>query len=103
MQAKNKNIKFRDYLLDKLSDKDYRKKFLQIALDDYLKEGDYYEFLAALKTLAEAKGGISKLSKSSGLSRQALYKIFSDKGNPEFITMVKILNEMGLKLSITSK
>lgn len=103
MKKPPQSIKFRDYLNEQLSNKKYAKKFLQIALEDYLSDGDRHEFFAAIKAVADASGGITNLAKKSGLSRQALYKIFSEKGNPEFSTVVNILDKVGYKISLSLK
>jgi len=53
----------------------------------------------ALGVAAKARG-MSKLSKKTGLTRTTLYNILSEKGNPELKTLAKILDALGLRLSI---
>ena len=41
---------------------------------------------------------MSQLARDSGLARESLYKALSGEGNPEFATILKVVNAMGLKL-----
>ncbi len=76
--------------------------YLRASLDDYMKDGDLEAFLITLRTVADAKGGVTELSNKTGLNRQNLYKILSKDGNPTLKTMRTILNSLDLNLSVTS-
>src|SRR5262249_28421910 len=52
----------------------------------------------ALGTVARARN-MSKLAEEIGMSRPALYRALSGKGNPEFATITKVMRALGLKLS----
>lgn len=52
--------------------------------------------------MARARG-MSQIAKESGLSRKSLYKALGAEGNPEFGTILKVLQALGLKLSIKPK
>lgn len=58
---------------------DYAEIYLQTALEDIYEEGGIAAFLIALRRVVEARGGISEISRKSGLSRQQLYKTLSEK------------------------
>ena len=83
-----------------MRDPDEAIAYLQSSLEEFEKDGNSEAFLIALRTVAEAKGGISELSKKTDLNRQALYKILSKKGNPRLKTLNTVLNSLGFKLSI---
>ena len=53
----------------------------------------------ALRDVAEAKG-ITELSKKSGLNRENMYRILSEKGNPKLGSLSVLLESMGLKLAV---
>ena len=59
--------------------------------------GDPAFIAKALGTIARARG-MSKLAKKTGISREGLYKALSGKGNPEFSTILKVIDALGLKL-----
>jgi probable addiction module antidote protein len=40
---------------------------------------------------------MSKLAEEIGMSRPALYRALSGRGNPEFATIAKIMRALGLK------
>lgn len=53
---------------------------------------------AALGDVARARG-MTKLAKSTGLTRMGLYKALSKNGNPSLDTMLKVLHALGLRLT----
>ncbi len=88
---------YKDGLLERLKDVKEAAAYLDAALE----EGDRDVFLLALRDVAEARlGGISELSQESGLNREALYRTLSEKGNPEFTSLDKLLHAVGLRLSV---
>ncbi|MYB65866.1 transcriptional regulator [Candidatus Poribacteria bacterium] len=95
--------KFKDYHLEKLRDPEDAKIYLSVALEDFEKDEDIDAFLLAVRDVAEAQGGISKLAESVSLTDEGLYKILSENGNPQLNTMRKILHELGFKFSIETR
>jgi probable addiction module antidote protein len=47
--------------------------------------------------------GASKVSEESGIARQAIYKMLSSDGNPSFKNVTKLLEAIGLELTIKAK
>ncbi len=74
--------------------------YLEVAIEDFEQERNIDAFLLALRTIVEAKDSIASLAKKTHLSRQALYKVLSPKGNPRLDTIWAILNALGYSLSI---
>jgi probable addiction module antidote protein len=52
----------------------------------------------ALGVVARAKG-MAQIAGQTGLSREQLYRSFSDQGNPTLKTMLAVLNALGLELT----
>lgn len=73
--------------------------YLKAALEDE----DKRVFLMALSDVAEAYGGMTKLSHTARISREHLYRIFSKHGNPEFATLINLLDVLGFKLTLEPK
>ncbi len=73
--------------------------FLKLALEEYRKDGDEKTLLIALRQVALAKGGFSKLAQETGLSRENLYTTLSEKGNLRLNTFKIILENLGYALS----
>jgi probable addiction module antidote protein len=65
-----------------------------------LSEGDPRAMPTALRTVADAAGGIAALADKTGLSRETLYRTLSKKGNPRLDTVAAILAAYGLQLSV---
>lgn len=59
--------------------------------------GDAAFISKALGDIARAKG-MSQVARDAGLSRESLYKALSGERNPEFSTILKVMNAVGLKL-----
>lgn len=59
--------------------------------------GDATFIAKALGDIARAKG-MTKVARDTGLSRESLYKALSGERSPEFDTVLKVLDALGLKL-----
>jgi probable addiction module antidote protein len=66
-------------------------------LEAAFEEGDPSLIAAALGDIARAKG-MAQIAHDAGLGRESLYKALSPEGNPEFATIMKVVNALGLKL-----
>jgi probable addiction module antidote protein len=87
-----------EYLEDDEAIAEYLDEAMKIAMED----SDPAFLAQAMGTVARARG-MSQIAKDAGLSRESLYKALGAEGNPEFGTILKVLQALGLKLSIQSK
>jgi probable addiction module antidote protein len=71
-------------------------------LDAAFAENDMQYLLKAIGNAARSKG-MARLAKELNLSREGLYDSLSPKGNPSFSTVVKVLDNLGFRLSIQQK
>ena len=63
-----------------------------------LETGDPDFVRDALGLVARARG-MGEIAKNAGLNRESLYKALGESGNPEFGTVMRVLQAMGLTLS----
>jgi probable addiction module antidote protein len=63
-----------------------------------LETGDPAFIADSLGVVGRARG-ISQLARDTGLRRESLYKALSADGNPEFATIMKVVQALGVKLS----
>lgn len=63
-----------------------------------LETGDADFVRDALGLVARARG-MGEIAMKAGLNRESLYKALGEAGNPEFGTVMRIVNAMGLTLS----
>jgi probable addiction module antidote protein len=68
-------------------------------LDAALEDGDVALVVAVLGDIARAKG-MSQVAREAGLGRESLYKSLSTTGNPEFATILKVVQALGLRLCV---
>ncbi|HNX76860.1 MAG TPA: putative addiction module antidote protein [Candidatus Rifleibacterium sp.] len=82
-------------LLETLKDPREAAEYLNAALE----EGDNELFLLALRNVVKASG-VTNIARKTHLNRENLYKMLSEKGNPELTSLWSILSSIGLKISI---
>jgi len=70
--------------------------YLETALED----GDPNLVVAALGDIARSKG-MTNIARETGLGRESLYKSLSLEGNPEFATVLKVIQSLGIRLRAT--
>ena len=88
---------YKESLFEDLQDPEFAVAYLNAALE----EGTYEVFLLHLRDVADAWGGLGKLSAETHLAREALYRILSERGNPQLSSIEKILQALGLRLAVT--
>ena len=92
--------KLENYLKDQFRDEDNVKEYINAALEQYFEDHNKELFLASLKEIIKAKGGVTEFSKQAHINRQHIYKMLSDKGNPNFDNIGSLLMALGLKLQV---
>jgi len=90
---KRKTYSYKDDLLEDLKDVDYAAAYLSTALSDSKEV-----FLLALRDVAEAQKGISKLAVEAQVNRENLYRMLSERGNPRLDTLKAVLHGVGLRI-----
>jgi len=84
-----------DELIGRLRDPQYCSKYLSAAFRD-----SAGTFLVALRNVASAQKGISKLAAEAGVNRENLYRMLSEGGNPRLDTLWAVLKAIGLRVSL---
>ena len=69
--------------------------YLEACLEDA--HGNAAFIAKALGDIARAKG-MAQVARDSGLSRESLYKALSGERSPDFDTILKVVEALGLKL-----
>ena len=85
-----------DYLLTP----EDRALYLEVMIEET--NGDPYWIMKALNTIARSEG-MTKVSRESGLSRENLYRALSGEKSPEFFTILKVMDALGLRFNATVK
>jgi len=75
-------------------------RFAAEYLNAVLEDGDQQELLIALRYLADAFGGVSRLAEQAELNATALYRTLSPQGNPELKSLIALLKAMGMRLAV---
>ena len=95
---KNRNDDWDNYLGETLADPEKAADYLTACLE----EGPEV-FLLAVRDVAKAHGGMSKLAEDTELAREALYRMFSDAGNPTFTSISTVMETLGIQIKFTPK
>jgi DNA-binding phage protein len=88
---------YHTYLIESLKDPLEAAAYLDAVLED----GDFEHILLALKNVAEAQQNISSNSKNNKLNLALNSQPFPNQQSSELMTIAKLLNQLGLKLSVT--
>jgi probable addiction module antidote protein len=75
-------------------------EYLKAAMESLDNPDDRAAGLLALRTVAEAYGGLGAVSADAGISRETLYRTLSANGNPTLKTLLAVLKSVGMKLSV---
>jgi len=92
-----RTVRHDDFMRERLANAKFAAGYLQAALED----SEPGVLLMALRRVAEARGGMAKLARETGLTREALYRTLSASGNPRLTSLQAILSATGLRLTVT--
>jgi len=68
-------------------------------LEAAFEEGDPKFIAIALGNIARAKG-MTSVAKDAGITREALYKSLSEKGDPKLSTLLGVMKALGLRVTV---
>lgn len=68
-------------------------------LSKALATGDTDKLLAALDKVIKAEG-VSAIARAAGMGREAVYKAIAAGNKPQFETVVKLFNAIGVRLTV---
>lgn len=71
---------------------------IAIFVADALETGDAAYIAKSMGVVARAKG-MTELARETGLSREQLYRSFSEKGNPTLKTMLAVMRVLGVDMT----
>jgi probable addiction module antidote protein len=93
MPISKKTKSYRDWLTSKLSDPERAARYLNAALED-----SEIMFLKALRKVAASQARpMAEIAETCGVSRESLYRMLSETGNPTSENRRAILAALGLK------
>ncbi len=95
---KKLSVNYEQGLKDALADPIEAAAYLNAALED----GSQDVFLMALRDVANARG-LMNLARETSLNRENLYRILSEKGNPQLSSLKALLDSLGLTLAVEPK
>ena len=75
---------------------------LEAVLELAIQENDPEFLFKAIGDIARSKG-MAQIARELNLDRSSLYRSLSQEGNPSFITVAKVLDNLGFQLSVREK
>jgi len=94
-----KTESYKENLFESLKNPDTAAEYLTACLED----GGVDVFLLALRDVADAQGGVRKLSGRTRLNRENLYRMLSKAGNPSLSSLDSVLGSLGLRLAVAPR
>ena len=73
-----------------------------MSLQNRLKEGNDKLLLIALRNVVKSRD-FAEVAQGAGLRRETLYQSFSADGNPRLSTLSGVLEQLGMRLSVTPR
>lgn len=99
--ASNSSVSHTDETIKELrADRQFAIEYLKAALEELDDPDNRAAGLLALRDVAEAYGGLGMVAEQAGISREALYRSLSAKGNPTLRTLLAVLKSVGMRLSV---
>ncbi|DAB06690.1 TPA: hypothetical protein CPT95_10025 [Candidatus Gastranaerophilales bacterium HUM_15] len=102
----NNAPKWEDDHLERLQDTKYQKEWLELTLNEFLKDGNVETFIRCLTDVVKVRvkisgrGEISRLAKELKIDRSNLSEIVNGDKQPRLETAFKLLNGLGYKYDI---
>lgn len=94
-------VPYHDWEVSRLrADPAFAAAYLKAAMEALENPDERAGGLLALRAVAEAHGGLAAIAAEAGISREALYRALSPKGNPTLKTLLAVLNAVGMRLSV---
>lgn len=90
----SKTESYNDWLREKLVDPKRAARYLNTALED-----SPGAFLKALRKVSDSREK-KQLAERAGVSRESLYRMMSENGNPTICSLDGILRALGFKLTV---
>ena len=86
---------WREYQIRRLAhDQEAAIDYLQLTLEEYLVDGDLSFFLKELRVFIASQGGVSELSKRTGIDTETLLNMLSNGEAPRLDTFQTLLNAL---------
>ena len=95
-RGKAASVPYEDTLIESLRDPEEAAAYLEAALED----GGQAVLMLALRQVAQARGGVAAVSRKATLTREATYRMLSERGNPALSSLTAVLAATGLRLSV---
>ncbi len=87
---------YHEELIEQLQDIDEAAEYLTACFED-----SEEVFLLGLRNVVEAHGGVGAAANLTGLNRENLYRMLSEKGNPRLSSLATLLESLGLEIHFT--
>jgi probable addiction module antidote protein len=100
INTKYSTVNHDDWLKEKLKDSVFAAEYLTASMEDL--DTSQEVFLIALRQVAEVHG-LANLAKRAQINRVTAYKVLNKNGNPEFKTVLKLLNGAGINMEFKAK
>ena len=98
---KSTGIPLKEIRLEQLKDPKRADFAVKLALREFEKDNDLDVLLDTLRLVAQAQeGGLAGLARKTSVSRQALSKALSARGNPRMRTFQSVLGSLGLRMTV---
>lgn len=90
------SLPYEAWLVARLKDPQEAAAYVEAVLE----EGDPKALMLALRQVAQAQGGVAEIARRAKLTREATYRMLSERGNPKLQSLTALLAATGLRLAV---
>ena len=93
---------FEEDIITRLQDSKFQTDWIEISLQDFLKDGNTNTLTRCLTYVLKAHGTkeIPQIAKSTDMNTNNLYEIMTGKETPTLDTALKLINSLGYKFDV---
>ena len=99
-QVLQRTVSYDERLLKALKDPEEAQAYLEVALNECEASGEIDGLLLALRDVAQAQGGVGALAERSGLNREDLNRVLSNRSKPKIDNLMAIVSALGFRLRL---
>ena len=92
---KNRKVNFKTDFFKELEDPEAA----EVYLNDAMECGDIKVILLAIRDIAKVRG-VAEIAKKTGIQREHLYTMLSERGNPTLESLSSIMDALGYELQV---
>lgn len=95
----SQHLSLDDFMRSTLSDPERALGYLEVALEEYMDDGDHASFLKSVRRVIDAQGGPEKLAQDGRVDAARLQELLAGEAPPELLAVDAVFRALGARLA----